>query len=160
MLKNLDEKSLDLIFSWRNSGPVRHMMHNQREISYSEHLAWFENIKNSENFKAYIYLENSQEIGYMSFCFKDNKASWGFYLSPSAEKGTGFRMCLYSLNYLFKEFKTSILYGEVKSDNLKSIKLHERLGFEKCLFENPCQELKITNNDTEIYRYMRHKNEN
>ena len=34
-------------------------------------------------------------------------------------------MCLYSLNYLFKEFKTSILYGEVKSDNLKSIKLHE-----------------------------------
>ena len=156
MLKKLDKKSSELIFSWRNSSAVRNMMHNQTEITRQEHLAWYEKIKNLKNFKPYTYIENSTEVGYMSFCFKDDLASWGFYISPSADKGTGFRMCLHSLNFLFEEFEVSTLYGEVKIENLKSIKLHEKLGFKPCLFKNSCQELKIINKNTIIYQIKRY----
>ena len=133
LIRKMQISDLDMVLFWRNQPDVRRYMLTQHEISLEEHREWF--AKNTENSSRSLLIieENGVALGFVQF----NKlgsgvvADWGFYTSPSAPKGTGYKIGITSLNYAFITLKLHKVCGQALAFNLKSIQLHQKLGFHK-----------------------------
>jgi UDP-2,4-diacetamido-2,4,6-trideoxy-beta-L-altropyranose hydrolase/UDP-4-amino-4,6-dideoxy-N-acetyl-beta-L-altrosamine N-acetyltransferase len=132
-LRLLTPKDSQMILKWRNSDRVRLCMTNKEIIKPEQHEAWLNKVLVSKNDMYFIYEENGKPIGVV--CFNDinkekREARWGFYIGEeNTQKGTGTRMCLKSLVYAYKELGLKVINADVFNNNLASIKLHFKLGF-------------------------------
>lgn len=136
-----------MILLWRNSDRVRINMFDNRFITPEEHHKWFEAISSSNKDLYFIFLINDQPCGLISLNqinYKNRNCLWGFYLGDIAvPKGSGTAMGYLGLQTAFHELKLEKVIGEVLSFNNKSIKFHQRLGFQleghlkKEVYRNP-----------------------
>lgn len=134
MLRNVNECDSELLFSWRNSREVRSGLFTQEEIEFSAHCKWVESSIKSSNKKILIFEDDGHPCGFAQLDLQPNKADvyeWGFYKASGAVRGTGYRMLCEVLEYAFITLSANRVIGKVLGYNDASIKLHERLGFER-----------------------------
>jgi UDP-4-amino-4,6-dideoxy-N-acetyl-beta-L-altrosamine N-acetyltransferase len=132
-LRRLNEEDLELVLSWRNAPAVRRCMFSNNEISFEEHKAWFERVKDDPNSRWFIYEDETgaavATANLVDIRARDRSAFWGFYAAPSARKGTGTRLCRDALDIAFGELRLHKVNAEVLATNKKSLYLHRKLGF-------------------------------
>jgi len=121
-----------MILDWRNHPDTRSGMFNSNPISLSDHESWFKAYCLNDNLFWYIYsgANGYGGVAYFEKAQVDNSATWGFYTRPDSLKGAGFLLCSEALQIAFTQLYLDSVIGEVLNDNLASIKLHKRLGFD------------------------------
>jgi UDP-4-amino-4,6-dideoxy-N-acetyl-beta-L-altrosamine N-acetyltransferase len=133
LLKPLEKSDLELILPWRNALGVRRAMFTQHEISLFEHQAWFARMQEDRTASWFLYLDEfNQAIGVVYFTDIDDKretASWGFYVSPYAKRGTGLRMSLEAIDKAFSEMRFHKVNAKVLASNPRSLEMHKKVGF-------------------------------
>ncbi|MEX3071990.1 UDP-4-amino-4,6-dideoxy-N-acetyl-beta-L-altrosamine N-acetyltransferase [Vibrio alginolyticus] len=123
---------LEMILEWRNAPEVRSKMYTTHEISLEEHNAWFERLKEDKTKIYFIAKINNVPVGVVGFSEVNQVhgiATWAFYASPTAPRGTGSLMEYYALEYAFENLKLHKLRCEVIAFNKVVIKLHKKFGF-------------------------------
>jgi len=134
-LRSIEESDLEQVLEWRNSERVRSNMYTDYIISLEEHRAWFLKIRNSSSTCYYVCEYDKQPIGVIYFTNidkKNQKSYWGFYLGDeNAPIGSGYIMGFTALKYAFEVLDFRKLCSEVFEFNIKSIKLHNKLGFQQ-----------------------------
>lgn len=131
-LREIAESELGLMLSWRNAPNVRANMYTRHEISLDEHLCWWERTKLNPLHRYYMFEDLGVPLGIVGFVNIDpiNKnASWAFYASPEAPRGTGSKMEFLALGHAFETLELHKLYCEVLDFNTPVIRLHEKFGF-------------------------------
>lgn len=131
-LRPLRLSDLDKVRSWRNHIEVRRYMYTQHIITREEHRAWFESAGSDGSRTLLIFEQSGQELGFLSLHVVDGpakRATWGFYLAPSAPPGTGRSLGSHGLQHAFGELQLHKVCGEALAYNARSIRFHERLGF-------------------------------
>ena len=131
-LSILESKDLSLILRWRNHENIRTYMFSQNNISEEEHENWFNQAILNKNMELLIYKQNGKPHGFIQLDKFDDISEtyeWGFYIDPDSVKGTGYRMTLQVLKYLFIDKNVNRLVGKVLEYNKSSTSLHKRLGF-------------------------------
>ncbi|MCL9781546.1 UDP-4-amino-4,6-dideoxy-N-acetyl-beta-L-altrosamine N-acetyltransferase [Vibrio sp. S4M6] len=131
-LRLIRDSELEMMLSWRNAPTVRENMYTTHEISLNDHLTWYSSIKQSEQFRYFMYEFQNVPLGIVGFTGIDTKnqnSPWAFYASPEAPKGTGSRMEFVALDYAFGELGLRKLWCEVLDFNKPVIRLHEKFGF-------------------------------
>ena len=137
MSKNIEfipikENNLQMILDWRNAPEVRENMYTSHEISITEHKRWFDCLE-KDNSKAYfIATINGTECGVVGFSEINSVkgvATWAFYCSPNALRGSGSLMEFFALEYAFNKLHLHKLRCEVLSFNKAVVKLHTKFGF-------------------------------
>lgn len=132
VLRRIDESEVELMREWRNAPGVRANMYTQHEISSDEHLAWWQAVKDREDCRYLMYVLADKPLGIVSMTKIDKQnrnASWAFYASPQAAKGTGTRMEFLALDFAFLNLDLHKLYCEVLAYNEPVVKLHKKFGF-------------------------------
>lgn len=132
-LRPLRETDLAQVLEWRNSPEVRVFMYTSREISWAEHVAWFERLQHDPSRRTWIFEADGEPMGIVNLTridLTDREAHWGFYVRPGAPKGTGIRLGRLALAELFGPLSLNKLIGEVLASNDASLRFHRKLGFE------------------------------
>jgi len=134
-LHPLTEDYLKLVLEWRNSPNVRDKMYTSHVISWEEHCAWFERIKDDNTAEWFLYREKNGDaagvVYFMNINARNSSAFWGFYAAENAPRGIGTRMEYEALEYAFQEKKLHKLNCELLVTNVGVIRLHEKFGFSK-----------------------------
>lgn len=130
-LRKLDAADLGSVLDWRNNDSIRHQMLSQDIIDYSAHVAWFEAASINRDRRLLILEVDGVPSGYVHFKIDWNHstATWGFYKSPSAPKGTGRILGQLALDFAFHRLGLRKVWAEVISGNEASASLHCALGF-------------------------------
>jgi len=108
-------------------------MHTSHVISEAEHQLWYEKIKSDPKYIWYIY-ENKDLVpeGIVNFRINSepyNRAEWGFFKNIHSKPGTGTILAYEGLNKAIDEHGIRDIYGNVKKNNIQSIKFHLKMGF-------------------------------
>ncbi|MGN6648892.1 UDP-4-amino-4,6-dideoxy-N-acetyl-beta-L-altrosamine N-acetyltransferase [Trinickia sp.] len=132
-LRPISEADLARVLEWRNSPEVRVVMYTSREISMTEHKAWFERMAHDNSRRTWIFEADGEPMGVVNLTHIDmttGEAHWGFYVRPGAPKGSGFRLGRLALAEVFGQLALNRLSGEVLASNEASLRFHRKLGFE------------------------------
>ena len=133
MLKTLKKSDLELILSWRNNPGVRQAMFTQHQISFAEHQAWFERMRLDPTVSWFLYIDKADQargvVYFTDINHKQKTAFWGFYISPNAKPGTGLRISLEAIDIVFSEINIYKVNAEVLASNVRSFKMHKKIGF-------------------------------
>lgn len=132
-IREIKPEELELMLSWRNAPNVRANMYTRHEISLDEHLAWWTRTRQRNDQQYFMYEINSVPLGIVGFTEIDTlnqNASWAFYASPDAPKGTGSKMEFLALEFAFGGLGLHKLHCEVLNFNEAVIKLHQKFGFQ------------------------------
>lgn len=121
------------ILKWRNDPLSRKFSINSKPINKNDHLKWLrKNLDNSNNY-LFVCLVNGQKVGFVRY---EKKKHDRFYVSINLNpkfrnKGLAARILINSQNRKkIKEAKL-ILYARIKVDNLRSIKVFKKAGYEQ-----------------------------
>ena len=129
-LRPMLEGDLERILEWRNNKNIRRYMYNKNLIGIEEHKAWYLEKSKQEGQHLLIFELEGVPLGFVSFSVREGHlADWGFYTSPEAPKGTGYKLGKIALNYAFEDLQMHKISGEVLDFNKKSIEFHLRMGF-------------------------------
>lgn len=128
----LSHDDLNMILEWRNAPGVRSNMYTSHEISFEEHCVWFKKLKDDTTKAYFIAQFNGAPVGVIGFSeinVVTGIATWAFYASPTAPRGSGSLMEYSALEYAFNELKLHKLRCEVLGFNQTVVKLHKKFGF-------------------------------
>lgn len=131
-LRNIKPEEIELMLAWRNAPNVRANMYSRHEISLNEHIAWWSCVQKQKDKRYFMYEIGGTPSGIVGFMGIDNdsrNASWAFYASPEAKKGTGSNMEFLALEYAFYKLGLHKLHCEVLAFNAPVIKMHLKFGF-------------------------------
>ncbi|MBP0640061.1 UDP-4-amino-4,6-dideoxy-N-acetyl-beta-L-altrosamine N-acetyltransferase [Cupriavidus sp. AcVe19-6a] len=131
-LRAICEKDLDAILEWRNAPNVSRNMYTTHTISRTEHQEWFDSLIDDSSRRYFVYGDAGVDLGVVGFSEIDHRhrrASWAFYASPTAPKGTGSRMEFSALEQAFGELRLHKLRCEVLAFNEQVLRLHKKFGF-------------------------------
>ena len=133
ILKKAEEKNVDILFEWINDAEVRAQSLSSDKISFEEHIKWFSKKLRDPN--CYLYIAYAIDIpcGMIRFDINAETAAIS-YLVDSAQRGKGIGSAL--VREGLKKFSNDAsfrgtIHAMVKISNFASIKIFERLGFEK-----------------------------
>jgi UDP-4-amino-4,6-dideoxy-N-acetyl-beta-L-altrosamine N-acetyltransferase len=132
-LRKVEEENIDLIFKWRNSDNIKNMMYSSHEITYEEHVRWFENLAFDESQLVQIFYHNNRPLGLVNFQNINSingTCYWGIYIGEKdALQGSGSILGYLSLEYIFNTFGIRKVCAEILDFNSRSVKFHKKLGF-------------------------------
>ncbi|MEY4751134.1 MAG: UDP-N-acetylglucosamine--N-acetylmuramyl-(pentapeptide) pyrophosphoryl-UDP N-acetylglucosamine [Pseudomonadota bacterium] len=131
-VRPLQADDLDLVRQWRNSEAVRRWMFSTNTITEQEHREWFAKNQNNPLRHLLVYTEDETSLGFVNISehADSRNAEWGFYIAPDAPPGTGQRMGKTALSYAFNALALHKVSGHVLHFNQRSIRFHEKLGFQ------------------------------
>lgn len=132
-IRAMTRSDLERVLSWRNHPDVRRYMYTQHEISLEEHQRWFEQNANNPSRHLLIFELAGVPLGFINFnrLNSGGVADWGFYVTPSAPKGSGRQLGHAALDYAFTELKLHKVCGQALAYNERSINFHRSLGFQQ-----------------------------
>ncbi len=131
----MEEGDLRTVLSWRNSDRIRRVSLTDHEISWEEHLAWYEGSKTDESRELMVFELSHQLTGVVIFSSIDRRAGsseWGFYLGRSdVPRGSASIMGFLAMEHAFGALALECVIGEAFVSNESSLRYHRRLGFEE-----------------------------
>ena len=130
-LRPLAKEDLDRVLVWRNNPDIRRYMFSQHEITEFEHYSWYNRVSEDSSKVPLIFEVEETPEGFIQFEVDElnNCSDWGFYMSPTAQKGFGFALGKLGLDYAFNQLKLHKVCGQAIEYNLRSKKFHLSLGF-------------------------------
>lgn len=130
-LRPMTKEDLELVFEWRNAPQIRDFMLTQQEITFADHLEWFNSASKNPTRVLLIFEADDMPTGHINFKMgvSGRVADWGFYTAPDAPKGTGRIMGATALQFGFAALGLHKICGQVLDFNIASLKMHEALGF-------------------------------
>ena len=124
----LTSNELEVVLQWRNQPHIRQNMHSQDEITWAQHEAWFDALKNDESRCFFVYYQNDRPIGVLNFSEHQSTPytlEWGCYIGEDdVWPGSGLLLEIAALQYALELKGAAVLYAEVLSFNKSVIKLH------------------------------------
>ncbi len=100
---------------------------------WERHTSWLERQLRRADVLMFIFEEDGKPLGHVNATQTKNDAStweWGFYIGAEhTAPGSGSRMLLLMLEFLFTRKQAAYIAGITKQDNIASINTHLRLGF-------------------------------
>ena len=133
--QNVQRLDWPLVLEWRNDIKLYALMRTNREIQLNEHMLWFDD--RSKDFQRYPLLGYYLDEELIAITRIDPTEvschEISLIVSPTYRGRGVATFCLNdTVNFFFSspEFKGSILIAKVHPDNLISIRLFEKNGFE------------------------------
>lgn len=121
----------DFVFQVVNSDRVRAMSFNSQEISYDVHCKWFDQMLSSDGF-FFIGMVDNIRVGYVRFewqAFVNAHVLTVAIADAWRGKKIGIKLVNMCCSEVFK-YKVNKIVAFVKSENLSSVRLFERCGFQ------------------------------
>ncbi|SHN07394.1 UDP-4-amino-4,6-dideoxy-N-acetyl-beta-L-altrosamine N-acetyltransferase [Gracilibacillus kekensis] len=132
-LRILEEQDLAHILKWRNSERIKQYMYSDKEISWEEHLQWYQQMKVDPSKKVFIFLTDDLPLGLVQFYDindQHNRCYWGFYIGEeTAPAGSGTKMATLAINHMI-DLGIRKICAEVITTNRPSLNFHQKLGFQ------------------------------
>jgi RimJ/RimL family protein N-acetyltransferase len=120
---------------------VRAASFTDHEITWEEHLAWYERSKHDDRIQPMLFECGSKPTGVVNFTRIDRQVGssvWGFYIGDQhALKGSATTMGVIALDYAFSQLALRKVVGQSFVSNEASVRYHRRLGFREVEGERP-----------------------
>lgn len=134
-LRDIQEDDLPLLLEWRNSPRIHSKMLTDHKITWEEHLAWFNRIKDDPIKKHFVLTYDDVPVGYINFSGLDleRRTSYGgsYIGAPDkCPKDAGIYLSFMGLDYMFSTFDILLSEAEVFVYNKRVLKLNEFFGYE------------------------------
>jgi UDP-2,4-diacetamido-2,4,6-trideoxy-beta-L-altropyranose hydrolase len=132
-LRNIKHDDCKLLWQWANDPVVRKSSFSSEAITWEEHLKWFTNKLNSPNCYQFIGLNSENEpVGQIRFDIDSQLQAEVDISIDSNKRGKGYAIYLIklSISHLFRNTNVEIVNAIIKSENIASIKLFSKSGFE------------------------------
>ena len=126
-LVKANKNDCDLLYKWTNDKEVRNNSFNTNTVTYEEHIKWFMNKLNDKNTLIYIFENKQEPMGVMRLERIDRKSLLINFSIASNYRGQGYASQL--LEIIKIQFDDYTLVGEVKKDNIGSIKAFQKAGY-------------------------------
>lgn len=121
------ESDRDLLFKWANDRTVRLNSFNSDLINYQDHLKWFMNKIKSNDSIIYMFKVNKKNAGVIRLDRIEANTCLINYSISKEYRRKGYATILLIL--IKEKYKSSLLIGKVKKDNIGSIKAFMRAGY-------------------------------
>ncbi|WP_293748632.1 UDP-4-amino-4,6-dideoxy-N-acetyl-beta-L-altrosamine N-acetyltransferase [uncultured Paraglaciecola sp.] len=133
----LNKAQLELVWQWRNSQRIKQNMHNNAQVEWQEHCAWFEKFQTDPSRKFYVFLQNQRAIGVLNFSGLNTPTpEWGCYLGETnVWPGSGIILELAALDFTASHSQFSHLIAQVLSFNHGANKMHKVFEYEQVNIE-------------------------
>ena len=130
-VRYMNSADLNRVYAWRNDPRIRNSMFNSNEISFHQHVAWFETAWTDPLRHLLLVCELDIPFGFAQLSLDDarRKADWGFYTNPDGPKGQGSLLGRSVLDFAFSKLKLERISAQVLAFNIRSITFHQRIGF-------------------------------
>lgn len=132
-LRPMAKRDLRTVWTWRNSERVRAVSFTDHEITWDEHLSWYDRSKGDDSIQPMLFEYGGKPMGVVTFAQIDREAGssvWGFYIGEqTAPKGSASIMGFLALDYAFGELGLQRVIGDSFVSNEASVRYHRRLGF-------------------------------
>lgn len=130
-VRPMREGDLTSVLMWRNLPEVRRYMYTSHEITMDEHSRWFAAASVDPRKHLLIFEMDGQASGYVNFAevAPGGIVDWGFYLAPTAPRGSGRKLGQTALDHAFTKLSFHKVCGKALADNAASIRMHHALGF-------------------------------
>lgn len=140
ILRSLEYGDLRMVFDWRNHENNRKWFFNSDELTFNQHLSWFqkyEDLPNDYLFIAEYKSENKNvpfgQVAIYNIDFAESTGEFGRFLIGNDEfkgKGLGTEMIQTVLKIAKESLGLKQIYLEVKINNEVAIHLYKKNGFE------------------------------
>lgn len=124
----------ELTYSWATDSKVRMYALNQDKIEWENHKIWFAEKLKDKNCEYYILCFKGMGIGSIRFDIEQDDMAMISYLIDSSFHGKGYGSVILEkgVEKLKSErSKVKVVYGIVHKENFASLKIFERLNFQR-----------------------------
>lgn len=135
IMRNIEEKDLDLLMKWRNMPEVSNFLCNDFIYTFDIQRKWFNKIKDDEK-NIYLIAESSRRFGEArinNLDAKNKKCEIGAHIGEQDFKGKGLGKEIFKAltDYCFNELGMNKVYLRVFKFNEIAINLYKKLGFKE-----------------------------
>ncbi|MDR7856911.1 GNAT family N-acetyltransferase [Tissierella sp.] len=117
----------DLVFKWANDKDVRLNSFNSKPIKYEDHKEWFKNKIESNDSIIYLFKAYGDKVGLIRLDKIESNTYVINYNIAKEHRGKGHATNL--LKLIKDIYKSSLLIGKVKKDNIGSVKAFLKAGY-------------------------------
>lgn len=132
--RSVEMSDAKLLFEWATDSSIRRYSLSQTSIEWADHVEWLKNKLGDENCFFFIVEYEDNPIGVLRFDIHNQSALISYSLDPKYHgKGMGGIMLAKGIKQLLKISTKEIsrFQGVVIKENLASIRIFEKLGFDK-----------------------------
>ena len=134
LLRGINESDAKLIVQWRSVPEVYQYFKSPHQISYEEHMNWYNNryLDNNNRFDwICIEKDSGKRIGVFGlYKTDDKKVEINYLLSPEGQhKGYAAEVIMGLIGYSSKMWNVKQVVAEIHKDNQPSLALVKKLGF-------------------------------
>ena len=143
-LKKVVESDCTILFQWANEKMVRKNSFNSDVITFEEHMDWLKKRLLSKNCYLHIFYLDKNPIGQVRIDVENEIGTISYSLDKDYR---GQKLAIEMLRLLENEIyksnmKIKVLIGYVKSENIASQKIFQRLQYESKIENGKFQYLK------------------
>jgi RimJ/RimL family protein N-acetyltransferase len=132
ILKPISEKDTEFIIESRNEKDIYLTSFSNFPFYDFQHKKWLNNASNTLDYIIYYNNEKSGRINISNIDFQNQKGEYGIFITKKYRGlGIAFKASKALIGFTFSNLNINKIYLKVFSDNIKAIKLYEKLGFEK-----------------------------
>jgi len=132
-LRVADASDMDLIFQWANDPLVRENSFSIREITYKEHVEWYEKLLHNKDCVLYILMNGEQPVGQARITVDGDIAEIGYSICKDQRAhGYGKELLRMITEQAWKDFPDiSKVIGKIKPENTASLKAFSSAGYKE-----------------------------
>lgn len=134
-IRPIEEKDLAMVLNWRNSERVHSKMLTEHKITWEEHFAWYQRIKENSVKRNLIFEFAGRPIGYIGYTEYDEEkrsCSPGAYLGEvDVPVDAGLVLFYMSVEYAFTELCMDRLETSIFKSNKYAMKIDKFLGYKE-----------------------------
>lgn len=138
-LRSAKKQDCKVIWEWRNDKTTRKYSFNTEFIPLGEHKTWFENVLKDENRKILMVEEEGNTVGAVRLDInsKNQIAEININIAPQKRgKGLGLLGIKNTCRHAFESLNVKEIIAKIKKENIASIKMFSRAGFDVVVEEN------------------------
>ena len=131
-LKNyiyLDEIEHKNLLAIRNSKSIQDVSFTKESISFKDHMAWVENLKNDKSKKYYAVIYGQKIVGGVNVFDLDAKVKWGIFFNDEVSLIIRSIIPIYFLDFIFRHYQKDEIFAEIKKSNANAISYNKSIGF-------------------------------
>jgi UDP-2,4-diacetamido-2,4,6-trideoxy-beta-L-altropyranose hydrolase len=130
-LRDVTERDRELIWQWANDEETRKASYFQANISWDDHVRWFDSVQRQQNHKFYIVSNGYEKpVGQIRFAIDGKEAIVSFSVALEFRRsGYGKEILIKAAKKLFNETTIDQILAYVKSENMLSLRVFQKAGF-------------------------------
>lgn len=137
-IRAIERDDLKTLLTWRNKAEFRKYFREYRELSWDQHLSWYENIVlTNDSVRMFSILDyNKKLIGACGLCYInwiDRNADFSIYIGDNdiyIDDTISIDVSKTLINYAFDELNLHRLWAEIYDFDVQKTKMFETLGFD------------------------------